>query len=86
MTMAADEAAGAARRATKSKLFEFLVHGVVSMGRYDQVEVLHRGQPSTNHLILVSCMVYLPVTERNSPVCIIYSLEPYVTYNGYMEI
>lgn len=28
--MAAEETAGGARKATKSKLFEFLVHGVVS--------------------------------------------------------
>lgn len=31
--MAADEVAGGARKATKSKLFEFLVHGVVSGGK-----------------------------------------------------
>ena len=30
--MATEETAGGARKATKSKLFEFLVHGVVSSG------------------------------------------------------
>lgn len=29
--MATEETAGGARKATKSKLFEFLVHGVVSV-------------------------------------------------------
>ncbi|XP_040211388.1 SWI/SNF-related matrix-associated actin-dependent regulator of chromatin subfamily D member 3 isoform X2 [Aquarana catesbeiana] len=44
MTMAADEAAGAARRATKSKLFEFLVHGV-RPGMPSGARMPHQGAP-----------------------------------------
>ena len=37
-TIAAEEAAGGARKATKSKLFEFLVNGVVSERSYKELK------------------------------------------------
>ncbi|KAK6492104.1 SWI/SNF-related matrix-associated actin-dependent regulator of chromatin subfamily D member 3 isoform X4 [Huso huso] len=43
--MATEETAGGARKATKSKLFEFLVHGVVTSGMPSGARMPHQGAP-----------------------------------------